>query len=683
MKKLLLSPWTALLTLFLVLGLRIADYPFIESIRLRYFDTLITSKQKVENNIYTINIDESSITKYGQFPFKRDIYGKIISELYQKNAGLVIFNLLMSESDKQNGDIEFVNTLKQYPVILPSIPSDFTKNSPKNPGSAVLNPEFANTVVNYPGIIANIKEIEESAVGVGIVNTLPEIDGVTRRMPLVVSVNEKLYPALSLETLRVLAGDSTFQVKLSELGVEKLRIPSFGPITTDTLSRIWIDWSQTSKSYSLSSLPDDFNSGIVIVGTAASGISNPVATAMGGIFPHEVQASVISTLISGSHIERPDYADLLEITTLGVLGFLLIYMTRWVYIGLFSTVLLVISAYYASALVFEHYLFLFDATIVIIGLVLVALHGYGVKFVSEFLQKLQIKQQFGTYLSPAMVQRLQDNPELLKLGGEYKELSIMFGDVRGFSSISEHFGKDVEGLVSIMNRLMTVMSQPILDNNGMIDKYIGDCIMAEWNTPLDDNNHAINAVRSALEMLNRLKEFNNEIEKEGIPPFGMGLGINTDTVVVGNMGSSSRFDFTCLGDGVNLASRIEGQSKDYGVKIIIGIKTANYVKDSYLTLELDTIKVKGKTIGETIFTVLGNFDDIWYDEDIIRKHGHMLSLYRQQRWVDARKLCYDLTGEFDGQMDKYYDMMLKRIENYESTNLLTADWDGVYVATSK
>ena len=199
------------------------------------------------------------------------------------------------------------------------------------------------------------------------------------------------------------------------------------------------------------------------------------------------------------------------------------------------------------------------------------------------------KKQFGTYLSPALVEKLQKNPELLRLGGETRELSIMFTDVRGFTTISEHYGKDVQGLTQIMNRYMTAMTQKILDNNGTLDKYIGDAQMAFWNAPLDDKDHALNAVKTGLEMLGDLDEFNKEIASEGIPPFGMGLGINTGSVVVGNMGSRQRFDYTCLGDSVNLASRLEGQSKPYGVKMVLGERTAELVRGKYAVIELDNI----------------------------------------------------------------------------------------------
>jgi len=682
-KKIIISPWTALLTLILVLLVRTIDPSFVESVRLRYFDTLITHKEKTTNNIYTVNIDEDALAKYGQWPLPRGEYAKIIEDLYQRNAGLVVFNVLMPNSDRLGQDPILARTLNKYPVVLPSIPSDKTRNEPRNPGSAILGPEHMNQIVQYPGLIANIPQLENNAAGVGIVSTLPEVDGVNRRIPLIITVDGKVYPSLSMETLRVAAGDSTVQVKLSSNGVEKMRIPKFGPITTDNLGRIWIDYSQVNKNVSLMNMPKDFEGAIVIVGTAAAGLGNPVPTSIGSVWPQDMQAAVIGTMINGSVIQRPDYADGLEILAIAIASVLLLFLTRWTYVGLASVIALCVGAVFGSAYMFSNFLWLFDSTAFTLGIILVSLHAYGVKFISEFLQKQQIKKQFGTYLSPAMVEKLQKNPKLLQLGGESRELSIMFTDVRGFTSISEHYGKDVQGLTKIMNRYMTAMTAKIIENEGTLDKYIGDAQMAFWNAPLDDINHAKNAVRTGLQMMGSLDEFNKEVTAEGIPAFGMGLGINTDTVVVGNMGSIQRFDYTCLGDGVNLASRLEGQSKPYGVKIVLGSKTAEYIQDEYFVLELDCIAVKGKKEGVNIYTVLETDAGAMVEYLSARElHDLMLDYYREQKWTSALHYIDKLKGEFDGKMDHYYEMMIERIGELREQNLPT-DWDGVYRATSK
>jgi adenylate cyclase len=670
LKKLLFSPWTALITLALIVGIRTTDPAFVESVRLRYFDTLVTSKPAEVTGVHVVNIDEKALEKYGQFPFARNIYAGIIQDLYRRNAGLVVFNVLTPDRDRMGRDADYVATLQKYATILPSIGSTATRNQPRNPGTAVIGPFGLDAFVTYPGIIANIPAVERAAAGVGIVNTLPEIDGVVRRMPMVVAYDGRLYPSLAMEVMRVAAGDSTFQVKINESGVEKMRIPQFGPVATDSLGRIWIDWSLTPERHSLTDLPRDFDGEIVIVGVSAAGLANPVATSLGEMLPQDLQAAVLGTVIANRDravITRPDWADGAEIMALAVLGIALLFLTRWTYVGLASGVVALGVLYPLSQYVYTSNLWLVDITAIAGGLVLVLLHAYGVKFVSEFLQKQQIKKQFGTYLSPAMVEKLQKNPELLTLGGESRELSIMFTDVRGFTTISEHYGADVQGLTRIMNRYMTAMTAKIIENAGTLDKYIGDAQMAFWNAPLDDADHAVNAVRTALQMMESLDEFNREIGAEGIPPFGMGLGINTGTVVVGNMGSDQRFDYTCLGDSVNLASRLEGQSKPYGVRIILGPRTGELVRDSYPVAELDCIAVKGKVEGVRIYTLA----------EETQLHKDFITLYYAGEWKRAQALIPGCIKACP-TLEAYYGAMDERLAAGKPS-----DWMGTYKATSK
>jgi len=685
LKKILISPWTALLTLALVVGVRIADPTFVESVRLRYFDTLVTQPRAVPapDNIVTVDIDEAALEKYGQWPLPRINYAEIIEDLYHRNAGIVVFNVLMAERDRTGGDRDLSAALKHYPVILPSVPSDKTKNTPRVPGSAVLGPEWLDQIVQYPGLIANVSSLENSAAGVGIVNTLPEVDGVNRRLPLIVSVDGKLYPSIALETLRVAAGDSTFQVKLVEGGVEKMRIPKFGPVTTDNLGRIWIDWSQTNQSYSLMSLPKDFNRAIVVVGPTAAGISNPVPTAVGAVFPHQLQAAVITTMANGVVIQRPDYADGLEIIAILAAGLLLLFLTRWTYVGLASVVVLVAGGIVGSQYAFTNFLFLFDATAFAVCTVLVALHAYGVKFVSEFLQKQQIKKQFGSYVNPTIVERLQKNPELIKLGGERRELSIVMTDLRGFTTLGESFGDDVEGLTQIMNDYMTALSIPVLKNDGTLIKFIGDASLHVHGAPLDDARHAFTAVKTAQQMIEAIRQFNVELTAKGKPPVGMGAGVNTGETLIGNIGAKSKFGYDVLGDSVSTAARLEGQTKSYGVLLIIGPNTNEIVKDEIFTLELDNIAVKGKTVGLQIYTPLHTDEVNMASYQAARlNHNQMLQSYRDQKFDQAIELSKKLIGSFDRQMDHSYELWIERCKDMKNVKL-PKDWDGVFRATSK
>ena len=680
LKKLLLSPWTALLTLALILSIRIADPAFIESVRLRYFDTLITQKTPTDNNIYTVNIDESSLEKYGQWPLPRTEYAKIIQDLYARNAGLVVLNVLMAEPDRTGGDGDLSTILKKYPVVLGSVPSNKTKNEPRVPGSAVLGPEWLDQIVTYPGLIANVPKLENNAAGVGIVNTLPEVDGVNRRVPLIVTVDGKLYPGLALETLRVATGNDTFQVKLFEGGVEKMRLPGeVGIINTDNLGRIWIDWSQQSKSVSLTNLPKDFNRAIVVVGPTAAGIANPVPTSKGAVFPHDVQASVIATIANGVVIQRPDYADGLEIIAIAVAGLLLLFLTRWTYVGLASVIVLVAGGIAGSYYAYSNFLFLFDSTAFAVGTVLVALHAYGVKFISEFLQKQAIKKQFAGYCSKEVVEMLQKDPDLIKRGVR-KDVSVMFSDLRGFTPIGEHYGDDVAGLGKYMNGYMDSISKPIMDNKGMVIKYVGDASMHIHGAPIEDPNHARTIVKVGLEMLDAVDEYTKLMEAQGLPPAAMGWGCNTGIGFIGEMGSTDRHSYDILGDMVSTAARLEARCKAYGVLAIIGAETYNRTKDDFFYLLLDNLQPRGKTVADLIYTVIRpRGEDYSKDRE---QHEAMHALYKAKKFDEAAATCKKMKGLFGGQMDKYYKIWIERCEFMKQQDL-GPNWNGEFIAHEK
>jgi len=683
LKKILLSPWTAVITLALVVALRVADPAFVESVRLRYFDTLITSEPAKPLNIFAANIDEAAIDRYGQWPLNRAVYADIVRDLYARGAGLVVLNVLMSETDRQGGDAKLAQALTEFPVVLSSVPADATKNTPRAPGAAVLGPEYLDRIVQYPGIIANVPVLEKSAAGVGIVSTLPEIDGVNRRLPLIVAVGDQLYPSLAMEILRVAAEDSTVQIKLSEIGVDRMRIPKFGPIATDSLGRIWIDWSQQPQSVSIVALPEQLDGAIVIVGPTAAGISNPVPTAAGAQFPHYVQAVTVGTMLSGITISRPAWADGAEIIALIMAGLVLLFLSRWTYVGIVAGVVVIGVIIPLCGFAYSSSQWLVDATIPVGGLVLVLLHAYGVKFVSEFLQKQQIKRQFGSYVNPTVVERLQKNPELIKLGGERKELSIVMTDLRGFTTLGESFGDDVEGLTQIMNDYMTALSVPVLKNDGTLIKFIGDASLHVHGAPLDDPDHAYTAVVTAQQMIQAIEDFNVELTAKGKPPVGMGAGVNTGETLIGNIGAKTKFGYDVLGDSVSTAARLEGQTKGYGVLLIIGPNTNQQVEDRIFTLELDNIAVKGKTVGLRIYAPLIMYPGNHGEYELARQqHNEMLKEYRAQHFETALEMCDRLMGEFDGQMDHYYEIWKERC--YEmKLQKLPKDWDGIFRATSK
>jgi adenylate cyclase len=677
--KRLLSPWWALITLGILVYAFTNPNNFLQSIKLNYFDQLIVNQEPTQNNIFVVEIDDAALDKYGQYPFPRQIYSDIIIDLYNKGAGLVVWNIMMPEVDRLGGDADLAMTMSQLPVILASRPSDKTKNEPINPGAAILQPQFLDQLLPYGGIIANIPELENNSVGAGIVSTEPEIDGVVRRMPTIAVVDGTLYPSLALETLRVIAGDTNFQIKLNQFGVEKMRIPQFGIIPTDSEGRVWIDWSQRSNSISVTELPDDFAGAIVIVDVTATGIANPVPTAMGAQYAGTTQAAVLGTMFNGTNIQRPDWASDAELLALAIGGLLLILLSRWMWLGLATTIVMIGGVVPYSIYAYTTEKFLLDVTAPTITFIIIALQVYGIKFVREFLEKQAIKKQFAGYASPTVVRLLAENPALIK-DGMKKEVSICFSDLRGFTPLGESFGDDVKGLTKIMNSYMDAITQPVLDADGMIIKYIGDASMHIHNAPIDDPKHPKTAVQCGLDMLKAVEEFNEKITSEGRPPVGMGAGINTGLGYLGEMGSTQRHSYDVLGDSVSTAARIESKCKEYGCVLLVGDATYQRTKSDFFYLKIDDLQVKGKSVGLSIWTVLDNRRPAWRTAQ--RKHEQMHEAYRAQKFDDAIELCNTLHNHFDGKMSDYYDMWIERCK-FQKTQNLPKDWDGIMIATSK
>jgi adenylate cyclase len=680
-KKILLSSWTALLTLALIVSIRIADPVFIESVRLRYFDTLIIDRTATANEqIHVVNIDDAAIAKFGQFPFPRNQYAAIIRDLADRNAGVVVFNIFMPDADRFGQDPALAQQLKRSVVVLPHTATNedvANKYAPFRPGVSVIGTGLPG--IAYKNIQPNVRSLNETASGIGIVNTLPEIDGVVRRVPQVVTVGQQVYPSISLETLRVLAGDPSFQVRVNDGSVEAVRIPQFGKIPTDSYGRIWVDWSSRPQEHSLADLPKDFQGGIVIVGLTARGLNNPVATARGEVYPHYLQASVLGTVAGGTNIVRPDYADGVEILVILAAGVLLLILTRWVYVGLASLVGICAVLAYGSYFSFVNYLWLFDVTVPVAGIILVGLHAYGVKFVSEFLQKQAIKKQFAGYCSKEVVELLQKDPNLIKRGVR-KDVSVMFSDLRGFTPIGEHYGDDVAGLGKYMNGYMDAISQPMLDNKGMVIKYVGDASMHIHGAPIEDPNHARTIVRVGLEMLDAVDEYTKLMEAQGLPPAAMGWGCNTGIGFIGEMGSTERHSYDILGDMVSTAARLEARCKAYGVLAIVGAETYNRTRDDFFYLLLDNLQPKGKTVADLIYTVLRTRGADYTKE--LSTHNKMHELYRQKQFDAAVILCEELHGKFGGQMDKYYKMWIERCDFMKQQDL-GDNWNGEFVAHEK
>jgi adenylate cyclase len=674
-----LGPWSVVwvsITAMLLIALKIHNPAPIESLRMKGFDFLLASdSETLSQEVVLVDLGEKSMERLGQWPWPRQELAHIVDRLRELKAAVVVMPVIMSERDRLNGDEALAKSLNRVPSVIAQAPTNQNKKPDAvRRGVSIIGEDPYVHLFTWPGALAPVPVLAQSAHGVGTAAVAPELDGVVRRMPLIVNVAKEYYPNITLETLRVYTDEKSYQVKANESGVEKVRVAGQPIIDTDANARVWLRWSknfQRIEATDLGKRDVDLAGKIVVVGLTAEGLGGIIATPRGEKWAHDLQAIGLQTMLDGNSPSRPWWSNIAEIFTIVLVTAVVIaLMPRLPIWGmavlLVGTVWAVIEA---GLQLWMHYSFLFDIYFVVAAAVLIYGHGLFVRFAREFLQKQQIKKQFGTYLSPALVAKLQKNPEMLQLGGDERELSIMFTDVRGFTTISEHYGKDVQGLTKIMNRYMTAMTRKIIENNGTLDKYIGDAQMAFWNAPVDEPRHAHQAVKTALEMMESLDEFNREISAEGIPEFGMGLGINTAAVVVGNMGSDQRFDYTCLGDGVNLASRLEGQSKPYGVKIVLGQRTAELVKDEYSVIELDCIAVKGKTVGVKIFTL---------GETVKYKHANYLEAYYRGDWKRARKIAEELSQDSKVTIQDYY---LKMIERFDEG--LPANWDGVYRATSK
>ena len=607
--KYITSIWSSLILVGLFLLLRISDPFLVEQLRLNTFDQYIKTLEDTKSEeIVLLDIGEGSLEQLGQYPFPRHTYAEIIRDLRMSNAGMIGFTIMFPEPDRFGGDEVFASWIKDNGVLLAQ-DADADGRSEKAPyvGTAIFGTgEPLDWVIKYDGLVTNIPQIEQEAWGVGLINAMPEIDNVTRRIPLLSQVNQELYPSFALETIRVLNDKPSYTVKVNDAGIEEIILRPFR-ITTDPNGSIWLNTNiQFDRyQYRVDEIPD-LKGKTVIVGLTAKGLGSQIPTPMGLIPAHQLQANAIQTIIDDTSISRPLYMDIMEIVV-ALVGALLIvlgvyYLPIWASLVVFFAVLSVGSA--SSYFFWYEWGILLDPSFQLI-LYIISFTSAGFNnFYKQFVLRQQIKKQFGTYVSPELVKQLQKNPEMLVLGGERKEMTFLFMDICGFTPVSEHYknNNDPEGLVELINRYLDRMTKIILNNGGTIDKYMGDCIMAFWNAPLDCPDHAAKAIKSAREISEAADEFREELEKEGLPSIDIGIGVNTGECIVGNMGSEVRFDYSVIGDAVNLASRLEGQTRNYdGVRVLLSQTSVGQSKDGLYT-RVDDIKVKGKSESVTVYT---------------------------------------------------------------------------------
>ncbi len=602
----ILTHWTlAFLTLAALMLWGLKD-PFVkETARLKSFDLIQKyDTPTMSEDVVIVEIDEKSIEQNGQWPWKRTVLADVIWRLREAGAGIIVMPILFSEEDRLGGDMDLAQALVQNGIVIAQAGTTQTNKNAVPRGVAKIGDPLP-WLFEWPGMLGPIPLLGDNVDGVGVVNTTPEIDGVVRRLPLLMRVGDEVYPSVALEVIRVAVGDPSYQVRASEGGVIALRVPKFKTIKTDQYARIWLRWN---KEFPTISITDDFKSvagKTVIIGNTAQGISTIIATPNGEQYSHTAMAVSLQTVINGENIVRLDTATFLEYVAAGVLAVIIILLAGFAPYWLVGAVLLTVwsGTAYGAYFYFVKHLQLWDASWIILVTTITGFHAVFNRFVKEFSLKQQIKKQFEHYLAPAMVKKLQKDPSLLRLGGETRTMTFMFSDIRGFTPISEKYKGNPEGLTKLINRFLTRMTDIIIKNGGTIDKFMGDCIMAFWNAPLDDGQHEENAIQSALEMQEELKLLNAELTAEGLPTINIGIGINTGEALVGNMGSDQRFDYSVIGDAVNLASRLESSSKTLGKTLVVGEETVKAAKLNYKFDYVDEITVKGKTEAIKVYTI--------------------------------------------------------------------------------
>ena len=721
----------ALLLLLALAALRIFDPLPIQELRVRVFDLfqVMQPREATERPVVIIDIDEQSLRSVGQWPWPRTRIADLISRLTQMGALVIAFDVVFAEPDRMSPSVaadEFRDLDDATRTKLRALPSndavlaDALKNSRVVLGEsglpfAVAQPEGARPpiglatmggdprpfLLNFPGLLRNVPQLEQSASGRGLFTIRAERDGIVRRVPIVMQAQGTVMPSLSLEMLRVASGSNTVLVRSDNAGVQSAAVPGF-VIPTDRNGQLWIHFAPHDKARYVSAgdvlegkVPADrIARRLVLIGTSAVGLLDSKTTPIDPVMPGvEVHAQVLESVLTQSVLTSPNYAIGVELIAALVLGIAIIWLAPILSPALllaFGAAIVVLTVG-ASWYFYQQAGLLFDATYPLLSSALVYLTLVFSNYISEQAQRRRIRSAFGQYLSPALVEQLAQSPEKLVLGGEEREMSILFSDVRGFTTISELYKDDPQGLTSLMNSFLTPLTNAIIDHRGTIDKYMGDAVMAFWNAPLHDELHEYNACEAALEMLHRVDTLNRQREQQAnetgqrFIPIRVGVGINTGRCVVGNMGSDLRFNYSVLGDPVNLASRLEGQSKNYGVPIILGSKTASGLRDKFAVLELDCITVKGKTEPESVYTVLGRADVAGSERFGRLNHtvAEMLARFRRQDFsgaADSIARCREIDDGFG--LDHLLDLYAERIRVFLQ-NPPPPDWNGVVVLDSK
>lgn len=699
-----------LLLLANLLALRIWDPEPVEALRHRSFDLYQWLQPRVTpvNSVTIVDIDEPSLRRLGQWPWPRTVMADMVRRITDLGGVAIGFDVLFPEPDRGSPDVAaetfrgldretrdklrklpsndeiFADAIRQSKVILGQSGYRVSGAAPGNGGAdqtgiATIGEDPNPFLVSFPHLLRNLPVLEAAAHGRGIFSIIPEGDGTIRRIPLVATANGIVMPSLALEMLRVVSGSGAIVIKADNAGVQSVGVQGL-EIPTDGKGRIWIHFAPPGMSTYVSALElleenaprDKIDGKLVLVGTSAAGLLDlkitPVHPATPGV---ELHAQLLDSALTRSTLSRPSSTDSIEIGLAVLLSIILIVLAPKVTAG---TLFVLGGAIAILTIGLSWYSFTFlgrliDYTFPLLSSLLVYSVLVYTNYVTVSADRHRIRSAFSQYISPALVEQLAQSPEKLTLGGERRDLTVLFADVRGFTAISEAYKDDPQGLTALINRLFTPLTNDIIGRKGTIDKYMGDAIMAFWNAPLTDVDHERNACDAALAMLESLAALNEQRRQESVsgrpaPPLVIGIGVNTGPCVVGNFGSDLHFNYSVLGDTVNLASRLEGLSKHFSIPIIIGSRTAEAARGHFAVLELDLLQVKGKEEPERIFTLVGR-EDVAVSatfRELSETNRSMLAAYRRRDWAKALEmiiLCRDQGRAFG--LDAYYSVYVDRI----------------------
>ncbi len=718
--------------LFAIVVIKIADPEIVKFMRHKVFDIYQTIEPRHETNfpVAIADIDEASLKAFGQWPWPRTRLAELTDKLTKSGAVVIGFDILFAEKDRLSppdlaqqlpglspsarqellampaNDAVFAAAIHKARVVLGLSALQYDSNASaveKLPAAkiATLGGDARPFLLRFPGAIPVVGDLAHAAAGLGLVNIVPEPDGIVRRAPALAQVAGRNFLSLSMELLRVATGTPTTLVKLDKNGITGV-VVAHALLPVDRSGQFWLHYAghKPRRFFSIKDFldgkvpPARIANKIVLVGTTAVGLHDLKPTPLDAAVPGvEIHAELIESVLSNALLVRPNYAVGLELIVLVVVGlFLIVFVQRTgAVVGLLAGAVIACILMGASWYLFAYKNTLIDFATPMVANFLLYFCIITERYLNEEKSRRTIRSAFSRYLSPELVRRLAAHPEQLVLGGETRNISIMFSDIRQFTRISEGYAGDPQGLTTLMNRFLSPLTDEIMKTAGTIDKYIGDAIMAFWAAPLDDPDHAEHACVAALHMVDALNDLNRQLEVEAkevgrdFVPLRAGIGINTGESVVGNLGSAQRFNYSVLGDAVNLASRIEGLTKQYGVTILVGETTARLVPELAL-VEVDLVRVVGKEVPVRIYAVLGD-RDLKRSENFqafLKAHEAALQSYRAKAWADAGiafSRAEQLTPE-GLDLSGLFETYRQRLRDYAMAPP-PEDWDGVHRTDKK